>query len=117
MKVTDTIPSNAGALNSWSLEVCGRPLEARPPEIVLKSVTKSAANAVVLDWWPYPGLTSYKVYRAASAVSASGFSNVTAADANPSDTRFEDSSPGALSFYIMTGVNARGESPWGHYGQ
>ena len=116
MKVTDTIPVNTGTLNSWSLEVCGRPLEARPPEMSLRSVTKSAGK-VVVDWWPYPGLNSYKVYRASSASAAASFSNVTPSDPNPADTRFEDASAGALYYYLITGVSPRGESPWGHYGQ
>ena len=37
---------------------------------------------------------------------------------NPLSTWGElQASAGTLYFYIMTGVNARGESPWGHYGQ
>ena len=116
MKVTDTISVNTGTLNSWSLEVCGRPLEVSPSGDEPQLVTKSAGK-VVVDWWPYPGLNSYKVYRASSASAAASFANVTPSDPNPTDTRFEDASAGALYYYLITGVSPRGESPWGHYGQ
>jgi subtilisin-like proprotein convertase family protein len=117
LKVTDAVPVNTGTLNNWSLEVCGRPFEARPPEMMLRAVTRSA-NKVVLDWWPYPGLTSYKVYRGTDVRAAASFTDVTAQDPNPADTLFEDSTAAApLLSYIITGVSPRGEGPWGHYGR
>jgi subtilisin-like proprotein convertase family protein len=116
LTATDAVPANTGTLNTWSLEVCGRPFEARPPEMMLKSVTKGAGH-VRLEWWPYPGLTSYRVYRAESAQSAAGFADVTASDPDPADTQFEDASPAPLLYYLITGVGPRGEGPWGAYGQ
>lgn len=116
LKVTDTVPANSGTINSWQLEVCGRPLEARPPEMTLRSVTKRAGK-VVLEWWPYPGLTSYRVYRGTNPASAASFANVTGEDPITTDTTFEDAGTGALSLYLITGVSPRGESAWGAYGR
>ena len=116
LKVTDSVPANTGTLNNWTVEVCGRPFETRPPEMKLRSVTKTAGK-VVLDWWPYPGLTSYKVYRGTNPRTSASFTNVTATDPNAADTRFEDPAPGSAIYYIVTGVSPRGESPWGAFGQ
>ncbi|MBP7149088.1 MAG: proprotein convertase P-domain-containing protein [Acidobacteria bacterium] len=116
LKVTDAVPANSGTLNSWKLEVCGRPLEARPPEMRLRSVTK-ADGTVALEWWPYPGLTSYRVYRGTDPASAASFADATSEDPNTTDTRFEDDSGLPIEFFIVTGVSPRGESPWGHYGR
>ena len=116
LKVTDAVPFNTGTINNWSLEVCGRPFEARPPEMKLRSVTK-ANGKVVLDWWPYPGLTQYKVYRSSDPSSAASFADVTATDPNATDTRFEDASADTILYYLVTGVSPRGESVWGHFGR
>ena len=72
----------------------------------------------MLDWWPYPGLTGYRVYRGTDPVSASSFADVTSSDPNAADTRYEDATAASpLLMYLVTGVSPRGESPWGHYGQ
>lgn len=117
LRVTDAVPANSGTLNSWSVEVCGRPFEARPPEMRLRSVTRQA-GVVALEWWPYPGLTGYRVYRGTDPASQASFADVTASDPNPADTRYEDATAAApLLMYLVTGVSPRGESPWGAYGR
>ncbi len=116
LKVTDAVPANAGTLNNWSVEVCGRPFESRPPEMRLRAVTRRGGT-IVLDWWPYPGLTGYRVYRGTNPASAASFSDVTSSDPNPADTLFEDGTSAPLLMYLVTGVSPRGESAWGHYGR
>jgi subtilisin-like proprotein convertase family protein len=109
LRVTDSIPSNTGTLNAWSVQVCGRPFEAAPPEMRLRAVTKEPGS-VVLDWWPYPGLLGYHVYRSTSPLAAS-FEDVTAEDPDATDTRFEDATDESLLFYQVRGVGVSGEGP------
>ena len=108
LKVNDGVPTNTGTLNSWSVEVCGRPFEASTPEMRLRDVTLETGK-VILTWWPYPGMTSYKMYRSTSPTPAS-FVNVTPSDPDPTDTRFEDTTPGTL-YYLVSGVGPAGEGP------
>src|SRR5262249_41449062 len=109
LSVTDSIPSNTGTLNAWSLEVCGRPFEASTPEMRLRSVSKEPGKTV-LEWWPYPVLTSYKVYRATSPF-PTAFADVTSEDADPTDTTFEDAGSDPIAFYLVHGVGPAGEGP------
>ena len=108
LKVNDGVPANTGVLNSWSVEVCGRPFESTTPEIRVRDVLRAGAQTV-LSWWPYPGLTSYTVYRSTSPAPG-GFVNVTASDANPADTAFTDSA-GGTQYYLVSGVGPAGEGP------
>jgi len=117
LKVADGVPANTGTLNAWSVEGCGRPFEASPPEMKFRGFSKDSAGNVVLDWWGYPGLSSYRVYRAAVPTSAAAFSDVTSEDPDPTDTRFVDSSTGRMAFWLVTGVGPGGEGPWGHFGR
>ena len=71
----------------------------------------------MLDWWPYPGMTGYRVYRSTDPSSAALFDDVTAEDDDVTDTRFEDRSPESLVFYLVTGIGTNGEGPLGHFGQ
>lgn len=115
LRVEDNVPSSTGTLQSWSVSLCGRPFEATPPEIRLRQV-RTAAGDVELEWWPYPGLTSYRVYRSSDPSSAGAFVDVTAEDGDPTDTRFLDASTGD-AYFLVTGVGANGEGPKGHFGE
>jgi carboxypeptidase D len=115
LKVSDGVSGNTGTLDAWSLEVCGRPFEATPPEMRFRRHWV-APEGVVLEWWPYPGLDSYRVYRATDATSAGGFVDVTPEDDDNTDTRFVDASTEPLTFFLVTGVGSNGEGPTGHFG-
>jgi carboxypeptidase D len=115
LKVSDGVGGNIGTLDAWSLELCGRPFEATPPEMRFRRHWVEP-NGVVLEWWPYPGLDSYKVYRATDATSAGGFVDVTAEDDDNTDTLFIDASTEPLAFFLVTGVGPNGEGPQGHFG-
>jgi hypothetical protein len=82
----------------------------------LRSVTKDAGQ-VRLDWWPYPGLSSYRVYRGETPTAAAAFTDVTPLDPDPADTLFADSSSAPRLFYLVTGVGPRGEGAWGSFGR
>ena len=112
LEVRDLAPGNTGSLDGFALELCSRPYETRPPELRFRTVERQG-QAVRLDWWPYPGLDSYRVYRSSDPSAAAAFANVTAADDDPTDTTFLDASPGPLLFYLVTGVGWNGESPLG----
>ncbi len=115
LRVRDGVPSNTGVLNDWSIEVCGRPFEATPPEMRLHDV-RAVPGAVRLEWWTYPGLDSYRVYRSTDPSSAAAFLDVTAEDPDPSDTLFEDASSAPVLYWLVTGVGSNGEGPKGHFG-
>jgi hypothetical protein len=74
-------------------------------------------DGVTLEWWPFPGLTSYKVYRATNPSAVENFLDVTAEDGDDGDLQFKDASTDPLVFYIVTGVGPQGEGPKGHFGQ
>jgi subtilisin-like proprotein convertase family protein len=116
LKVSDGVGGNVGTLDAWSVEVCGRPLEATPPEMRFRRHSVEPDGAV-LEWWPYPGLDSYHVYRATDATSADGFVDVTAEDDDATDTRFLDTSTEPLAFFLVTGEGPNGEGPKGHFGE
>lgn len=116
LKVSDGVGGNVGTLDAWSLELCGRPFEATPPEMRFRRHWVEPDGAV-LEWWPYPGMDSYRVYRATEATSADGFVDVTAEDDDDTDTRFVDTSTEPLAFFLVTGVGPGGEGPKGHFGQ
>lgn len=107
--VNDGVPANTGTLNGWSLEICGRPIEAQTPEMVFRSVARSGSGAA-LTWWPYPGVTSYRVYRSTTPAARATFTDVTAQDPDPTDTSFDDPSSAPVVFYLVTGVGPAGES-------
>lgn len=118
LKVEDAFPANTGSLAAWSLEVCGRAFEAATPEMKFRAFTRTPDSAVAqLEWWRYPGLTSYRVYRSTSPSSAAAFVDVTAEDADPTDTTFTDQTTGPLVYFLVTGVGQNGEGPRGHFGQ
>jgi carboxypeptidase D len=114
--VRDAASGDVGNLNGWAVEICGRPLEATPPEMGLREVSAGPAG-VTLEWWPYPGLESYRVYRSVDPTQSAAFTDITAADGNPTDTRFEDGAAPDVAYYLVTGVGAQGEGPKGHFGE
>jgi subtilisin-like proprotein convertase family protein len=108
LEVNDGVPSNTGSLRGWSLEVCGRPFEAATPELRFRSVARDASGAT-FTWWPYPGVTAYRVYRSTSPSSRAAFDDVTAQDLDASPTAFRDGATAPLLFYLVTGVGPAGE--------
>jgi len=116
LQVRDVATGDAGTVNAWGIEICGRPMEAAPPEMRLRDVTVGA-EGLTLEWWPYPGISSYRVYRSVDPSQAAAFADVTAVDANPADTYFEDSASPAVAYYLVTAVGPQGEGPKGHFGE
>jgi len=116
LRVTDNAGGDTGTLNGWSIEACGRGFEVATPEMRLRSLSLDQGQ-VQLEWWPYPGLQSYRVYRATDAPSAAAFADVTVQDGDDTDTSFTDSSAAPLVFYLVTGVGPLGEGPKGHFGE
>jgi len=116
LRVDDGVPANTGSLQGWTLTVCGRPFEATTPELRLREVARDGAG-VRLTWWPYPGLSGYRVYRSADPSSAAAFSDVTAEDPDPTDTAFRDASAAPVLYWLVTGVGPAGEGPKGHFGE
>jgi subtilisin-like proprotein convertase family protein len=110
LRVNDGVPSNTGSIRQWSVRLCGRPFETSTPEIRLAGVAKRDGS-VALSWWPYPGLTSYRVYRADAPGSRSGFTDVTASDDDATDLGFSEPLPGESHYYLVTGVGPNGEGP------
>ena len=106
----------AGSLDGWRLEICGRPVEEATPEMRFREVTQEP-QGVLLSWWHYPGLGSYRGYRSTDPSSADAFSDVTGSDPDPTDTRFEDTASDPLVFYLVTGEGPQGEGPKGHFGE
>jgi hypothetical protein len=98
------------------VEACGRPAEAATPEMRLRDFTSGPGGAL-LRWWPYPGMTSYRVYRSTDPSSAAAFLDVTAEDPDPTDVEFLDTTGAPLLYYLITAVGPQGEGPQGHFGQ
>jgi subtilisin-like proprotein convertase family protein len=116
LTVTDNAGSDEGILNSWSLSVCEEPVEATTPKMRLSDVSADPAG-VQVEWWSYPGLTSYRVYRATDPSAAGNFADVTIEDGDDTDTRFLDTSTDLVVFYLVTGIGPQGEGPKGHFGE
>lgn len=116
LEVTDDVLGDGGALNAWSLEIDGRPPEASPPEMKFRRAEIRPSGAR-FEWWPYPGLTSYRIYRSTDPSQAAAFVDVTAEDGDPTDTLFDDGSVDPVSYFLVTGVGANGEGPKGHFGE
>ncbi len=110
LEVRDGVPYNTGALSGWSLRVCGRPFESSTPEMKIRDVARTAAGTSV-TWWPYPGLASYRVYRATEPGPRAGFTDVTPFDPDATDTAFEDDTDAPLVLWLVTGVGPAGEGP------
>jgi carboxypeptidase D len=110
LEVADDVPANAGTLNGWTLEVCGRPFEASLPPMRIGGVAKAADGGADVSWWPYPGVASYKVYRSPDPRVVGSFADVTTEDARTSDTSFHDVSSGDL-YWLVSGVGSNGEGP------
>jgi carboxypeptidase D len=116
LTVADNAGGDTGSLVSWSVEACGYAVEAEPPEMRLRELTVEP-EGVLLTWWPYPGIQSYKIYRSADPGSSAAFADVTAEDGDPTDTSFADTSADPLACFIVTGVGSQGEGPRGHFGE
>ena len=109
LAVDDRGNGDTGTLNSWSVEVCA-PQPAALPEMKFRDL-RSDQDVVLLRWWPYPGLNSYKVYRATDPSSPAMFLDVTAEDSDDTDTSFRDTTTLPLAYYLITGVGPQGEGP------
>jgi subtilisin-like proprotein convertase family protein len=116
LAITDVAIGDGGWLQAWNLKISSFPDETTTPEMRFRDLVPEA-DGVRLEWWPYPGLDSYRVYRATDPSSSSAFLDVTSQDANAGDTRFKDTDPAALAFYLVTGVGPNGEGPKGHFGE
>jgi len=114
LSVHDQASGDTGTLEDWSLEICL--VESTTPEMRLRDLD-SKADGVHLNWWPYPGLSGYRVYRSTDPSSAASFVDVTSMDDDDTDTFFLDNSAGVAAFYLVTGVGPRGEGPKGHFGE
>ncbi len=116
LEISDEAGGDTGSLNAWSLDICGAQLEGVPPQLLLRSVDVEP-DGTMLRWWPYPGLSSYRVYRSTQADSAPAFIDVTGEDGDATDTSFKDTSSDSLVFFLVTGVGSQGEGPKGHFGE
>jgi carboxypeptidase D len=116
MDIYDAAGGDTGTLNSWSLIICGQQPEEATPEMRFDDL-QVEPDGVMLRWWPYPGLTSYKVYRATDPSAVENFIDVTSEDGDDTDTQFKDTSTNQLTFYLVTGVGPQGEGPKGHFGE
>ncbi len=116
LRVGDGVPGNSGSLDDWSAGICGRPFEASPPEMRLRDLIVEP-DGVLLTWWRYPGLDSYRVYRSTDPTSAASFVDVTAEDPDAADTAFKDTDASPALYWLVTGVGRGGEGPLGHFDQ
>ena len=110
LEVHDGVPLSTGTLSAWSIRVCGRSFESSPPQLKIRDVARTPTG-VRVTWWPYPGLSSYKIYRSSAVGPRSGFPDVTGEDGNATDTMFEDASGAPLVMWLVTGVGPHGEGP------
>ena len=116
LEIVDNALGGSGTLNGWSLEVQGRPLEPSPPQMIFRTF-ESRPSGTFIEWWPYPDLVSYRVYRSTDPSQAASFIDVTTEDGDITDTQFNDSSTAPISYFLVTGVSANGEGPKGHFGE
>jgi carboxypeptidase D len=116
LSVSDGASGDTGTFNSWSLTLCGRPPETSPPEMRFRELGRTQ-DGVLLGWWPYPGIESYRVYRSTDPSSAAAFIDATAFDDDTTDTQFTDISTDTAVYYLVTGVGSNGEGPKGHFGE
>jgi subtilisin-like proprotein convertase family protein len=116
LEITDNALVNNGSLQAWSLDVYGYPGDLPSPEMRFRGASKQSGGAQ-FEWWPYPGLTSYRVYRSTDPSSSAAFLDVTGEDGDDSDTLFLDGSTVPLVYYLVTGVGSQGEGPKGHFGE
>jgi subtilisin-like proprotein convertase family protein len=110
LEVRDEATGDTGTLNAWGLTTCGQPIEAIPPEMRFRELVP-VDGSVRLEWWPYPGLESYRVYRSTAAADAGAFVDLTPNDDDPADTLFVDDAAPGLAYYLVSGVGPRGEGP------
>ncbi len=87
-----------------------------PGEVEQVRVSKSGGN-IAVSWDPNALAVQYKVYRSSDPTSAGAFNDVTAEDADLSDTIFLDRSDGEILYFIITADGPDSEGPWGHYSQ
>ncbi len=116
LRVEDSAGGDEGSLNAWTLEVIGSPWEDPLAAVLLRKVSILDGGQVQLDWWPSSSATSYRVYRSLDASSEAAFSDVSSEDADPTDTRFQDSSGGSMLYWLVSGEGHTGEGLWDHFG-
>jgi len=116
LEIRDMAGGDTGTLNSWTLQIGGQPQEATAPEMRFHAFERDPGG-VAMQWWSYPGLTSYRVYRSTDPSSAAAFVDVTAEDGNATDTAFVCTSTEPTLFYLVTGVGPNGEGLKGHFGE
>ena len=116
LEVTDDALGDGGTLNAWTLEIDGRPAEVVPPQMRFRRAEMRQAGAR-FEWWPYPGMTSYRIYRSTDPSQAAAFVDVTSEDGDSGDTVFDDNSVNPMAYFLVTGVGPGGEGPKGHFGE
>lgn len=116
LAIHDNAAGDTGVLNSWSVEICANPEETSTPEMRFGDFSVDAGD-VTLRWWPYPGMTSYHVYRSNDPTSAGTFVEVTSEDPDDTDTIFVDTSTDPLVYWLVTADGPQGEGPMGHFEQ
>jgi subtilisin-like proprotein convertase family protein len=97
-------------------QVCDAHPCAVPGEVRLEQVWRDAGETV-LSWWDDPVCTEFRVWRSDDPTGEDAFSDVTAEDPDPTDTRFRDGSGGSFRCWIVQGIGPDGDGPWGHFGR
>jgi subtilisin-like proprotein convertase family protein len=114
--VEDHADNDTGSLRDWTLEICSANPGGVPGEIRPLMLTKQGADGL-LQWPGDSEAIAYRVWRAADPSSHLAFADVTAEDVDPTDLEFLDRSGGSPRYYIVQGLGAGGDGPWGRYGR
>ena len=72
-------------------------------------------SGVTLAWRADPLAVRYKILRGADPTKVSSFADVTAQDADPTDTTFVDNAAGNFAAYLVVVVGPDGDGPWGAF--
>ncbi|MCE5247790.1 C25 family cysteine peptidase [bacterium] len=88
---------------------CGVPTR----DTAIASMTKG--SGVTLVWRADPLAVRYKILRGADATKKASFVDVTAQDADPTDTTFTDNAAGNFAAYLVVVVGPDGDGPWGAF--
>jgi len=110
LTIVDFEFTDQGDLNGWSVEICNSAPETTTPEMRFKDLSADV-DGVLLEWWAYPDISSYRVYSSTDASNPAAFIDVTAGDDDDTNTRFLDESTAPLLFYRVTAVGPGGEGP------
>ena len=94
--------------------VCDTSACGIPGEVQLTSLSMNSPD-VRIEWVYDPLCLDFKVWRSTDPNQAASFMDVTAEDADPTDTSFLDTSSEPLLFWIIQGNGPDGPGPWGHF--